>query len=42
MQKTILIVDFEQESLEELQQILQNEEFLVRDGGGRTTGAVRL
>jgi CheY-like chemotaxis protein len=29
MQKTVLIVDFEQESLEELQQILQNEEFLV-------------
>jgi CheY-like chemotaxis protein len=29
MQKTILIVDFEPESLEELQQILQNEEFLV-------------
>jgi CheY-like chemotaxis protein len=29
MQKTILIVDFEQESSEELQQILQSEEFLV-------------
>jgi len=29
MQKTILIVDFEQESLEELQQVLQSEEFLV-------------
>jgi CheY-like chemotaxis protein len=29
MQKTILIVDFEQESSEELQQILQGEEFLV-------------
>ena len=29
MQKTILIVDFEQESLEELQQVLQSEKFLV-------------
>jgi CheY-like chemotaxis protein len=29
MQKTILIVDFEQESSEELQQILQSENFLV-------------
>jgi len=29
MQKTILIVDFEQESLEELQQVLQSENFLV-------------
>ena len=29
MQKTILIVDFEQESSEELQQILQSEAFLV-------------
>ena len=29
MQKTILIVDFEQESLEELQQVLRSEEFLV-------------
>jgi len=29
MQKTILIVDFEQESREELQQILQSEAFLV-------------
>jgi CheY-like chemotaxis protein len=29
MPKTILIVDFEQESLEELQQVLQSEEFLV-------------
>ena len=29
MQKTILIVDFEQESSEELQQILRGEDFLV-------------
>jgi PleD family two-component response regulator len=29
MQKTILIVDFEQESCEELQQILESENFLV-------------
>ena len=29
MQNTILIVDFERESLEELQQVLQSEEFLV-------------